>query len=131
MGEICFCGLVLQDKGLGWKQRRVAVLTTRKLLTFKTSRALNGTPIVRLSKNIPLSNVTKVSQGSSSSSGVKSEKSEKLEKGGEHQGQHEDGQVERVLIELSQGKKKTFDFEGEGCHSLCASLNALLAAGVE
>ena len=35
IGKIQFCGLLLQDKGQGWKQRRMVVLTSTKLLTYK------------------------------------------------------------------------------------------------
>ena len=56
IGEVIFCGLVLQDKGgQGWKQRRVVVLTTFKLLTFKLKTSARS---VKLSKNILLENIS-------------------------------------------------------------------------
>lgn len=93
IGEIFFCGLVLQDKSQGWKQRRVVVVTDTRLLTFKLKSSA-GT--VRLSKNIPLSSI---------------QSSRRKEQVGGDRG-------EGVVIVFLLKKNVTFDFEGKGCHAL-------------
>ena len=110
IGEVIFCGLVLQDKGgQGWKQRRVVVLTTFKLLTFKLKTSARS---VKLSKNILLENI---------SSFKKKEKEKKIVLQGNEKEKEKKG--EGIII---ISKKKTFDFEGEGCHALFKSLQVLI-----
>ena len=108
IGEIQFCGLLLQDKGQGWKQKRVVVLTTNKLLTFKLNSNRNT---VKLSKNILVASIINA----------------KMKRGNarDQTGKRVDG----LIIELNKGKKKKFDFEGEGCNLFYNSLQYLIGKG--
>jgi hypothetical protein len=143
IGKIQFCGLLLQDKGQGWKQRRMVVLTSTKLLTFKlnssakTVRFIVGVLVVvlgslgslgscvdpfslslfflsvlslqvRLSKNIQLTNIATWKR----KEWVEGQRN----KSGRRVG-------EGLIIELTNGKKKSFDFEGKGCWALGDALN--------
>ena len=100
VGEIQFCALVLQDKGQGWKQRRVVIFTTERLLTFKVK---SSSSTVKLSKNIPVSSIGEI---------------KKKESVGKDRG-------EGMLIKLDTGRT-TLDFEGRGCHALLLAVNTVL-----
>ena len=104
VGEIQFCALVLQDKKQGWKQRRVVIFTTERLLTFKVK---SSSSTVKLSKNIPVSSIGEIN---------------KKESVGKDRG-------EGILIKLNTGKT-TLDFEGRGCHALLLAVNTVLGRAV-